>query len=92
MDWSSRRGLRGLREEEFHYAVRLRTYERPTFAFREMTVREDGGDAVYRAEVYLGEGSQDYGIFGYDERAVIANFMLEYDMRLRWQRPAHRRR
>lgn len=78
-------------EEEFFYAVKARTYQRPTFAFPEITFKEDGRDSYSRAEVYTREGSQDYGILGYDHQQVIANFMHEYDKQLRWQKPTRAR-
>jgi choline/glycine/proline betaine transport protein len=74
-------------EEEFYYAVKARTYRKATFAFPEMTFKDDSKDTYHRAEVYLREGSQDYGIMGFDREHVIANFMHEYDKQLRWQKP-----
>lgn len=74
-------------EEEFYYAVRVRTFRQATFAFPEMTFKEDDRDVHHRAMVYTREGSQDYGIIGYGKEQVIANFMHEYDRQLRWQKP-----
>src|SRR6056297_2735022 len=62
-------------EEEFFYAVKARTFRKPTFAFPEMTFTEDDGDADHRAIVYTRQGSREYGIMGYDQGQVIANFM-----------------
>lgn len=77
-------------EEEFFYAVRARTFRKATFAFPELTFKDEQEDAYHRAVVYTREGSQDYGIMGYDRDQVIANFMHEYDKQLRWQKPARR--
>lgn len=78
-------------DEEFYYAVRVRTFRQATFAFPEMTFAEDDRDVHHRAMVYTREGSQDYGIMGYETEQVIANFMHEYDRQLRWQKPSRRR-
>jgi choline/glycine/proline betaine transport protein len=74
-------------EEEFYYAVKARTFRQATFAFPEMTFKDDDKDVHHRAMVYTQEGSQDYGIMGYEKEQVIANFMHEYDRQLRWQKP-----
>ena len=74
-------------EEEFYYAVRARTFRNATFAFPEMTFKDDEKDAHHRAMVYTREGAQDYGIICYEKEQVIANFMHEYDRQLRWQKP-----
>lgn len=78
-------------EEEFFYSVRARTYQKPSFAFPEVTFKDDGRDSYTRAEVYTRAGSQDYGILGYERQQVIANFMHEYDKQLRWQKPTRPR-
>jgi choline/glycine/proline betaine transport protein len=75
-------------EEEFYYAVRLRTFRKPTFAFPEMTFETDERDEYHRAMVYTHEGPQHYGVLGYDVEQIIANFTYEYDKQLRWQGPA----
>lgn len=77
--------------EEFYYAVKARTFRKPTFAFPEMTFTDDEKDVYHRAMVYTREGSRDYGIMGYGTEQVIANFMHEYDRQLRWQKPTRRR-
>lgn len=74
-------------EEEFYYAVKVRTFRQATFAFPEMTFSDDDRDLHHRAMVYTRQGSQDYGIMGYEQEQVIANFMHEYDRQLRWQKP-----
>lgn len=78
-------------EEEFYYAVKARSFRHATFAFSEMTFKDDDKDVHHRAMVYTREGSQDYGIMGYEKEQVIANFMHEYDRQLRWQKPTKRR-
>lgn len=77
-------------DEEFYYAVRVRSFRQATFAFPEMTFADDDRDVTHRAMVYTREGSQDYGIMGYETEQVIANFMHEYDRQLRWQKPSRR--
>lgn len=77
-------------EEEFYYAIKARTFRKATFAFPEMTFKDDDRDVYHRAIVYTREGSREYGIMGYEEERVIANFMHEYDRRLRWQEPTRR--
>jgi choline/glycine/proline betaine transport protein len=77
-------------EEEFLYAVRLRTFRKPTFAFPEMTFETDERDEYHRAMVYTHEGPQNYGVLGYGPEQIIANFTYEYDKQLRWQGPARR--
>lgn len=74
-------------EEEFYYAVRARAFRTPSFAFPEMTFQDEEKDLYHRAMVYTGEGSQRYGIMGYEAERVIANFMHEYDRQMRWQKP-----
>lgn len=79
-------------EEEFYYAVKARTFRKPSFAFPEMTFKEDGKDLYHRAMVYTRAGSRDYGIMGHGPEQVIGNFMQEYDRQLRWQKPTKRGR
>lgn len=74
-------------DEEFYYAVKVRTFRRATFAFPELTFEDEDRDSYFRAMVYTDEGPQNYGILGYGRDQVIANFMHEYDKQLRWQRP-----
>lgn len=77
-------------EEEFYYAVKARSFRQATFAFPEMTFKENDKDVHHRAMVSTREGSQNYGIMGYQKEQVIANFMHEYDRQLRWQKPTRR--
>ncbi|MEX2584247.1 MAG: hypothetical protein WD766_13320 [Gemmatimonadota bacterium] len=77
-------------DEEFYYMIKARAFRQPTFAFPELTFKEDDKDVHHRAMVYTREGSRDYGIMGYGREQVIANFMHEYDSQLRWQKPTKR--
>lgn len=83
--------LRVFREddEEFRYAVRIRGYRKPMFAFPNLRVKDDEPPA-YRAEVYVDGRSQDYGIGHYDYERVIRNVLHEYEKALRWRRPTQR--
>ncbi|MGK7312797.1 MAG: hypothetical protein ACN0LA_11220 [Candidatus Longimicrobiales bacterium M2_2A_002] len=78
-------------EEEFRYAVKARTFRKASFAFPELTFRDDDRDTYHRAMVYTHEGARNYGIMGYDADGVIDNFMYEYDRQLRWQAPTRPR-
>lgn len=77
-------------KEEFYYAVRARAFRRTTFAFPEMTFKDEAQDRYYRAVVYTRRGALDYGLMGYDHASIIRDFMHEYDRTLRWQRPGRR--
>lgn len=78
-------------EEEFFYAVKARTFRKASFAFPEMTFKDDERDTYHRAMVYTHEGARSYGIMGYDTDRVIGSFMYEYDRQLRWQAPTRPR-
>lgn len=77
-------------EEEFCYAVKARTYRKPTFAFPELPGDKEH-NAYYRAEVYIDDDAQGYGIFGYPRERVIRNFLDEYEKTVRWRAPARKR-
>ena len=67
--------------EPFHYAIRLRGYEIPSFAFPEFRPQERTPERrrYYRAEVHLHEGSQGYDVLGYTKAQVIADVLSHFD-------------
>lgn len=67
----------------FSYQVRLRSYVQPAFAAME-TENGEGEEEqkYYRAEIYLGEGGQDYDIMGWTKEQVINDILDQYEKHL----------
>ena len=61
--------------EEFRYGVRLRGYDAPSFAWVEMRRRE----RIWRAEVFLRRGGQDYDVMGLRREDLIADILAQYE-------------
>jgi choline/glycine/proline betaine transport protein len=68
-------------ETDFLYRVALNTYRRPTFAYPEIDLQEEG-ENYWRAEVSLLEGPQHYDILGFTEEQVIADVLAQYDLHM----------
>ena len=63
----------------FYYAIRLRGYETPSFAFPELPPRETPeSERYYRAEVHLQQGSQGYDMLGYGKEQIIADVLSHF--------------
>lgn len=63
----------------FEYAVHLRSYETPSFAFPEFEPKRSKASRFYRAEVYQGEGSDPYDVISYSKEQIIADVIAQYD-------------
>ncbi|GER06514.1 choline transporter [Iodidimonas muriae] len=63
----------------FEYAVHLRSYETPSFAFPEFEPKRSKASHFYRAEVYQGEGSDPYDVISYSKEQIIADVIAQYD-------------
>lgn len=66
-------------EMDFHYQVRRRSYDKPSYTLESDTDEGDEpDDRYYRAEVHLREGGQDYDIMGWSEEAVLNDIIDQY--------------
>lgn len=68
-------------ETDFIYRVELRNYRRPTFAYPEIDLKEEG-ENYWRAEVSLLEGPQHYDILEFTEEQAIADVLAQYDLHM----------
>jgi len=66
-------------EREFLYAVRLRSYQAPSFAYREPSLKPDEERSYYRGEVHLLEGAQHYDVMGYTRAQIIGDVLSQYE-------------
>ncbi len=66
-------------EREFLYAVRLRSYQAPSFAYRERSLKPDEERTYYRGEVHLLEGAQHYDVMGYTTAQIIGDVLSQYE-------------
>jgi len=64
---------------DFIYEVRLREYNRPTFAYPEMQREGESDQYYYRAEVFLRRGGQTYDVYGYDEQEIIGDILDHFE-------------
>lgn len=64
---------------DFIYEVRLREYNRPTFAYPEMQREGENDQYYYRAEVFLRRGGQTYDVYGYDEQEIIGDILDHFE-------------
>ncbi|MDX6752110.1 choline BCCT transporter BetT [Geminicoccaceae bacterium 1502E] len=71
-------------DHPFHYAVRMRAFQTPDFAFPEFEPRPGEEHRYYRAEVYLAEGGQQYDIMGYSREQVIADAIAHFERHLHY--------
>ncbi len=63
-------------EQDFHYQVKPRAFMQPSFVVDD----EDEDDSkYYRAEVFLGEGGQDYDLMGWTKEQVISDIIGQYE-------------
>jgi choline/glycine/proline betaine transport protein len=74
---------------EFRYAVRLRAYALPSFAYSEGRPRPDE-ERSWRAEVFLREGGQDYDLLGLTREQIIADVLAQYERHLGFLAAAER--
>jgi len=65
-------------EIDFIYEVRLRKFEKPSFALITRAKQADR-DEYFRAEVFLGEGGLNYDIMGYSKEQVISDVIDHYE-------------
>lgn len=61
-------------EQDFLYKVKPRAFLQPSFV-----VDDDDESKYYRAEVFLGEGGQDYDIMGWSKEQVIGDIIDQYE-------------
>ncbi len=67
-------------EREFVYAVRLKGYYLPSFAFPELPRSgQEEKRRYYRAEVELLEGGQHYDVMDFTQEQVIADVLSQYE-------------
>lgn len=77
---------------DFMYEVRLRDYERPTFASPDSEAAENatGSDSpeptsdestalYYRAEVFLHRGGLEYDVYGYTQQELISDILDHFE-------------
>ena len=65
-------------EQDFLYRVKPRAFMQPSFVVDDFD-DEDEENRYYRAEVFLGEGGQDYDIMGWAKEQVIGDIIDQYE-------------
>ncbi|MCF8478275.1 MAG: choline BCCT transporter BetT [Pseudolabrys sp.] len=71
--------LAGETAAPFHYGIRLRRYDIPSFAFPEFRPGEASeAESYYRAEVHLHEGGQGYDVLAYSQEQLIADVLSHF--------------
>ena len=65
-------------EQDFLYRVKPRAFMQPSFVVDDVE-DEDEESKYYRAEVFLGEGGQDYDIMGWAKEQVIGDIIDQYE-------------
>ena len=63
-------------EQDFLYRVKPRAFMQPSFVVDD---EDDDESKYYRAEVFLGEGGQDYDIMGWTKEQVIGDIIDQYE-------------
>lgn len=66
-------------EADFFYSVHLKGHTLPSFTTADDTMGKDDTNKYYRAEVYLKEGGQDYGVMGWTKEQLINNVLDQYE-------------
>ena len=66
-------------EQDFHYIIRPRPYEPPSFVFGETRAARAEVLKYYRAEVHFREGGQNYDIMGLTKEEVISDVLDQYE-------------
>ena len=69
-------------ELDFHYVVRPRPYEPPSFVLGDTRAKRAATLRYYRAEVHLSEGGQDYDVMGWSSGALINDVLDQYERHL----------
>lgn len=64
---------------DFLFGVRAKGYRPPAFAFSDSDPESEAPERVYRAEVYLAQGGQDYDIYGYSRDQIIHEVLNQYN-------------
>lgn len=70
-------------QEEFHYAVRIRSYKRREFSFPVIPLRDAEGE-TYRAEIHLRDRPLHQDVTDCDKGELIRYFVHDYARHLRW--------
>jgi len=78
-------------EPAFRFAILPISHKTPVFAMSSANLadREDGctdleDENYYRAEVYLGDGGQDYDIYGYNREQIIHEVLNQYNRHMHY--------
>lgn len=66
-------------EPDFQFSVVAKGYHAPAFALNEADLTEPKSEKVFRAEVHLAEGGQDYDIYGYTRDQIIHEVLNQYN-------------
>jgi len=66
-------------EPNFRFAVVAKGYHAPSFALTDADPDEPKSEKVFRAEVHLAEGGQDYDIYGYTKDQIIHEVLNQYN-------------
>ncbi|AOE88133.1 BCCT family transporter [Pseudomonas sp. TCU-HL1] len=69
-------------EVDFSYEVRPRALLLPRFVTRDGGEENADARKYFRAEVYLGEGGQDYDVMGWSREEVIGDLLDQYEKHL----------
>lgn len=72
---------------DFDYSVHPIEVTRPSFTAEE--VENDEESRYFRAEVYLGEGGQDYDIMGWSREQIIGDILDQYERHRHYLRVTH---
>ncbi|MFC4299475.1 BCCT family transporter [Castellaniella hirudinis] len=72
---------------DFSYAVLPLEHMRPVLTNEESDTEESR--RYYRAEVFLGEGGQDYDVMGWSEDAVISDILDQYERHRQYLHMVH---
>lgn len=76
-------------ERDFVYALRLRGYAPPSFAFPDHRAGPDKTRRYWRAEVHLPESGQVYDVMGYTSEQLIGDVLSQYDRHVHFLLLAH---
>ena len=69
-------------EIDFKYEIRLRAHRLPAFIMADTKNDLDEESEYFRAEVYLGEGGQNYDVMGWSRQGIIADILDQYGRHL----------
>lgn len=73
--------------KNFEYAVRLRGYRLPTFAFPQFTFQRGEERHYYRAEVDLAGRSREADVTGYSQDEIIHDMLTYYETHMQLLQP-----